>query len=158
CNTTCLNGKPMLTDLEELLGLPCRISNDANCFALAEAIFGAARGATAVFGIIMGSGVGGGLVYKGSAIVGHHGIAGEWGHNVLEPGGEPCYCGKRGCVEKVLSGPGLEDHYQKLSGKKLSLSEIAERAESRSDEFADATIQRLRSKFGQALAVVLNIF
>lgn len=112
CNTTELNGKPFKEDLERRLGVPVLIANDANCFALAETHLGAVRqhhpDAKVVFGIIMGTGVGSGIVINGRILNGHHGIAGEWGHNVLSPDGPECYCGKHGCVETLISGPALE--------------------------------------------------
>jgi fructokinase len=156
CNTTALNGKPLETDLTTALGLPVMIANDANCFALAEANLGAARGASTVFGVIMGTGVGGGIVIDGKCLPGVQGIAGEWGHNVLERDGEPCYCGKRGCVETVLSGPALERRYLRRTGVQLPLSEIAVRARS-GDSESQETISHLISKFGEALSVVVNI-
>ncbi len=155
CNTTALNGRPFPKDLERLLGVQLRIANDANCFALAEAKMGAARGEGVVFGIIMGTGVGGGLVVRGQVIDGAQGIAGEWGHNVLDPEGEQCYCGKRGCVETVLSGPALERFYERLTGTRKSLFEIVEIAND--DSAAEATIARLISEFGRAAAVIINI-
>jgi fructokinase len=106
-NTVCLNGQPIKQDLESLLAREIRIANDANCFALSEALDGAAHGAAVVFGVILGTGVGGGIVVNGRLLEGAQHIAGEWGHNVLEADGPPCYCGKRGCVETFLSGPGL---------------------------------------------------
>ena len=110
-NTVCLNGMPVKHDLETLLQRKIRIANDANCFALSEALDGAGRGYGVVFGVILGTGVGGGIVYNGRLHEGAQHIAGEWGHNVLEPDGPPCYCGKRGCVETFLSGPGLVRDY-----------------------------------------------
>ena len=106
-NTVCLNGQPIKQDLEQLLAREIRIANDANCFALSEALDGAAHDAAVVFGVILGTGVGGGIVVNGRLLEGAQHIAGEWGHNVLEADGPPCYCGKRGCVETFLSGPGL---------------------------------------------------
>lgn len=110
-NTVCLNGRPILKDLETLLGRPVRIANDANCFALSEAIDGAGRGHAVVFGVILGTGVGGGIVVHGQLLEGCQHIAGEWGHNPLDPQGPQCYCGRRGCVETLISGPGLERDY-----------------------------------------------
>ncbi len=153
CNTTSLNGRALPEDLQNLLGVELRIANDANCFALAEAKMGAAKGAAVVFGIIMGTGVGGGLVVRGQVLNGAQGIAGEWGHNVLEADGEPCYCGKIGCVETVLSGPALERFYERRSGKRRRLEEIAVLG----DEEARATIDRLVEQFGKAVAVIINI-
>lgn len=156
CNTTCLNGMPLGSDLERELGCEIRLANDANCFALAEARFGAARGARSVFGVILGTGVGGGVVIDGKPLNGLQGIAGEWGHNVLDPLGEPCYCGKRGCVETVISGPALERHYTTLSGESTVLEQIAERAAA-GEAHARATIERLRDSFGAAIATVVNV-
>ncbi|HEV8512263.1 MAG TPA: ROK family protein, partial [Cyclobacteriaceae bacterium] len=112
CNTTSLNGRTLKEDLEKLLGMEVLMANDANCFAVAEANMGIVKEkfpeAKVVFGVIMGTGVGGGVVVDGKVINGFHGIGGEWGHNILDASGGPCYCGKSGCVEKVLAGPALE--------------------------------------------------
>jgi fructokinase len=156
-NTVCLNGKPFKRDLEEVLGLPIEIANDANCFALAEAMLGAGKGATVVFGVIMGTGVGGGIVVNGKVLNGKQGIAGEWGHNTLEENGEPCYCGKRGCVETVLSGVWLERFYQKHSGQTRKLKDIVDRHLRCEDEHATATVKRLTENFGKAISVIINI-
>jgi predicted NBD/HSP70 family sugar kinase len=156
CNTTALNGKPLPQDLSTALGRPVVYANDANCFALAEAKLGAGVGFETVFGVIMGTGVGGGIVVDGRVLNGAQGIAGEWGHNVLDPDGFPCYCGKRGCVETVLSGPALERHYSSLSGRPLRLPEIVDGSRN-GDEAAVQTIKHLTAKFGQAISVVVNI-
>ncbi|MGN5128613.1 ROK family protein [Aeromonas hydrophila] len=159
CNTTELNGKPFKEDLERRLGVPVLIANDANCFALAETHLGAVRqhhpDAEVVFGIIMGTGVGSGIVINGRILNGHHGIAGEWGHNVLSPDGPECYCGKRGCVETFISGPALEAWYEAKAKRHLSLAKIA--AATAHDHVAKLTIDRLHLLFGQALANVVNI-
>lgn len=158
CNTVCMNGQPMKADIERALGIPVKMANDANCFAYAEALMGAGKeypDAEVVFGVIMGTGVGGGIVINKQIINGRHGIGGEWGHNILEENGVPCYCGKSGCVEKVISGPGLESYYEKLSGKKLSLKEIVENQTS--DPNAAATMERLVENYGKALSVITNI-
>ncbi|HAU4889668.1 ROK family protein [Aeromonas hydrophila] len=159
CNTTELNGKPFKEDLERRLGVPVLIANDANCFALAETHLGAVRqhhpDAKVVFGIIMGTGVGSGIVINGRILNGHHGIAGEWGHNVLSPDGPECYCGKRGCVETFISGPALEAWYEAKAKRHLSLAKIAEATAH--DHVAKLTIDRLHLLFGQALANVVNI-
>ncbi|AWA05237.1 ROK family protein [Aeromonas hydrophila] len=159
CNTTELNGKPFKEDLERRLGVPVLIANDANCFALAETHLGAVRqhhpDAKVVFGIIMGTGVGSGIVINGRILNGHHGIAGEWGHNVLSPDGPECYCGKRGCVETFISGPALEAWYEAKAKRHLSLAKIA--AATAHDHAAKLTIDRLHLLFGQALANVVNI-
>lgn len=148
-NTTCLIGRPLPADLQRRLGIPVKVANDANCFALAEAILGAAKGYDVVFGVIMGTGVGGGVVVDGKALNGASGIAGEWGHNVLDPEGDPCYCGKRGCVETVLSGPALERWHLRQTGEGKKLHQIA---------LEDGpTIDHLCTQFGRALSVVVNV-
>lgn len=158
CNSVVLNGRNLPADLERALGCGVVVQNDANCFALAEAAMGAAAGHPTVFGIIMGTGVGGGLVVDGRALPGLQGIAGEWGHNVLDPAGPPCYCGRRGCVETFLSGPATERYYESLTGSRRRLSEIAERHRSGTDPAATETVGRLCELFGRAVAVVVNIF
>lgn len=156
-NTVCLNGKPIKTDLERLLAREIRIANDANCFALSEAIDGAGAGADVVFGVILGTGVGGGIVFHGRLHEGPQHIAGEWGHNVLEPDGPPCYCGKLGCVETLLSGPGLALDYLRHGGDPgLDARGVVERAAA-GDRVAEAAMQRYLDRFGRALAVVINI-
>lgn len=155
CNTTVLNGTPLPADVEHWLGCKIRVANDANCFAMAEAQLGAGKGADVVFGVIMGTGVGGGIVVDGRVLNGAQGIAGEWGHNVLEPDGRPCYCGKVGCVETVLSGPSLERFYNEQTGASMRLPEIMSRVDV--DAIAAATLDRLCQKFGEALAVIVNI-
>ena len=159
-NTVCLNGRNLKDDLELILKKAVMLENDANCFALAESRLGAAASLMSdpsklAFGIILGTGVGGGIVSGGKARRGAHGIAGEWGHNELIPGGEPCYCGRRGCVETVISGPALERYYQKLTGAFKSLEQIAR--ECHADDAAAETIERLLFYFGKALAAVINI-
>ncbi len=157
-NTVCMNGQPMKADIEAVLGIPVKLANDANCFAYAEALMGAGKNypdAEVVFGVIMGTGVGGGIVIHQQIVNGRHGIGGEWGHNILEENGEPCYCGKSGCVEKVISGTGLEQYYEKISGKKLSLKEIVNQADT--DQHAAATMERLVEYYGKALSVITNI-
>lgn len=161
CNSTALNGQPLKKDLEQILGVPVEMANDANCFALAETKWGiakqAAPGAKVVFGIIMGTGVGGGIVFNGNVWNGTHGIGGEWGHNFLDESGGPCYCGKTGCVERILSGPGLQRYYQSLTGEDVSLKEIVKRYDTGSDEAAKKTLDRLLHYFGKAVSVVTNI-
>jgi predicted NBD/HSP70 family sugar kinase len=154
-NTTCLIGQPLQADLQQALGVPVILANDANCFALAEARLGAGQGAQTVFGVILGTGVGGGVVIDNRALYGCQGIAGEWGHNLLDPEGPPCYCGRQGCVETLLAGPFLERYYASLSGQKLPLAEIARRQDS--DPHARSTLERLVRYFGRALAYVINI-
>jgi len=160
CNTTCMNGKPMHFDFETILNIPVKLANDANCFALAETLMGAGKkypDSEVVFGIIMGTGVGGGLVVNQKIIGGHHGIGGEWGHNILEENGEPCYCGKRGCVEKVIAGPSLEKFYQKLSGNKCSLKEILAKHFEGKDTDATSTVERLLENYGKAVSTLINV-
>ncbi len=156
-NTVSLNGRELRNDLQALLKVPLVLANDANCFTLAEARFGAARNAQSVFGVIMGTGVGGGIVVDRRVFGGCQGIAGEWGHNELIPGGPGCYCGRLGCVETVISGPALERYYRERSGRTLPLEMIAERAERASDVHAEETIERLTQYFGKALSMVVNI-
>lgn len=161
CNSTQLNGMPLKADLEKELGIPIEIANDANCFALAETKWGIVKEkmpeAKLVFGIIMGTGVGGGVVFQGQVWNGAHGIAGEWGHNFLDESGGPCYCGKIGCVEKVLSGPSLQGYYHSLTGQSLKLKEIVDRYYNGNDDAAVKTMDRLVHYFGKAISVVTNI-
>jgi predicted NBD/HSP70 family sugar kinase len=160
CNSTALNGKSLKKDLEEKLGIPVVLANDANCFALAETHWGAVKEACAdakvVFGIIMGTGVGGGIVIHQQVWNGKHGIAGEWGHNFLDESGGSCYCGKTGCVETVISGPATEKYYESISGEKRKLRDIHQRCLA-GEEAATKTIQRLCHFFGKALSVVVDI-
>lgn len=159
CNSTALNGQPLKKDLETTLGIPVELANDANCFALAETHWGIVKQkapeAKLVFGIIMGTGVGGGIVFDGKIWGGKHGIAGEWGHNFLDESGGDCYCGKRGCVETILSGPGLQRYYKQISGADKSLKQIV--ADQQDDPFAQQTIQRLHSFFGKAVSSITNM-
>ena len=161
CNTTSLNGRTLKEDLEKILGMEVLMANDANCFAVAEANMGIVKEkypeAKVVFGVIMGTGVGGGVVVDGKVINGFHGIGGEWGHNILDASGGPCYCGKVGCVEKILAGPALEKYYLSLSGTPKTMKEIYEAYKLGQDEKAKETIQRMIQFFGKALSVVVNI-
>jgi fructokinase len=155
-NTVCLNGRPFRSDLMATVGFPIAFANDANCFALAEAHLGAARGARVVFGMILGTGVGGGLVVDGKVWDGAQGIAGEWGHVTLEPErGPACYCGRRGCVEQYLSGPAIEASYAAKSGEKRPLVEIVARRHD--DAYARETLRETIVVFGRALATVINV-
>jgi predicted NBD/HSP70 family sugar kinase len=156
CNTVALNGRALRDDLAKSLGVEVRLANDANCFALAESLMGAARGRGVVIGLILGTGVGGGIVVNGRVLEGLHGIAGEWGHNPMRGERTPCYCGRDGCVETVISGPALERYHRERTGESVRLEEIAART-SRGDAAAEATIARLREKFGEAIAAVINI-
>lgn len=158
-NSTSLNHQPFKRDLEDLIGIPIKIANDANCFALAEAKMGAvvdiAPEAEVVFGVIMGTGVGGGIVVNGKVINGSQGIAGEWGHNFLDESGGKCYCGKTGCVETIISGPALEKYYKKISAADKTLKEIV--AQRDVDLHARATIDRLIHFFGLSISCIINI-
>jgi len=160
-NSTCLNGRAFDRDLAAALGRRLRFANDANCFALSEATDGAAAGAAVVFGAILGTGVGGGIVVHGKLLTGINAIAGEWGHSPLPwPGeaerhGPPCYCGKRGCIESFLSGPGfVRDHGH--SGDGLDAAALAARAEA-GDPAAKLTLARYVDRLARALAMVINL-
>ena len=156
CNTVCLNGRPLSADLSATLGVTVKIANDANCLALAEATLGAARDRRVVVALILGTGVGSGIVVHGRVLEGLHGIAGEWGHNPMRDEAAPCYCGRRGCVETVISGPSLERFYRAQTGEDVPLPGIAARA-ARGEVAARATLERLRAKFGEAIAAVINV-
>jgi fructokinase len=161
-NSTWLIGRPIDRDLQRALGRQVRCANDANCFALSEATDGAGAGARVVFGVILGTGTGGGIVVDGRALTGANAIAGEWGHVPLpwpaddERPGPPCYCGKAGCVETFLSGPGLARDYERHAGETLEAEAIAERA-ARGDARAEAALGRYEDRLARALAVVLNV-
>ncbi len=160
-NTVSLNGKPFAKDLEKRLQVPLIMANDANCFAIAEATMGAVKehvpDATTVFGIIMGTGVGGGVVVNKQVLFGRHGIAGEWGHNFLDASGGKCYCGRIGCVETVLSGPASERFYKKISGQSKGMKAIVDDHLAGTDPYATQTIERLVHFFGKGIANVLNV-
>jgi fructokinase len=155
-NTTCLNGTPLDRLLAAALGREIRIANDANCFALSEAIDGAGAGGAVVFGVILGTGVGGGIVLDGRLWSGPQHIAGEWGHHAIDPGGPACYCGQRGCVETLLSGPALEAAYCTATGVSRPVPEITARAVAR-DGAAAAVLDHYLDRFGRALANVVTI-
>lgn len=161
-NSTCLNGRPLKQDLEAALGREIRIANDANCFALSEAVDGAGQGGAVVFGVILGTGVGGGVVVNGQVLNGANGIAGEWGHNPLPPGedGEgvapACYCGRRGCVETWLSGPALAADHLRVTGEALTPEAIVARAAA-GDAACEATLLRYETRLARALAGVINL-
>ncbi len=158
-NTTCINGQAFLSDLETILQMPVSIENDANCFALSEAKeFEKSYGpAELVFGVIMGSGVGGGIVAHGKIISGTHGIGGEWGHNFLDSSGGNCYCGRVGCTETIISGPALERFYLQNSGKSKKLREIVDLARQNEDSIAKLTLERLITNFGKGVAQIINV-
>lgn len=158
-NTTCLNGEPLLELLGEAMGREVRIANDANCFALSEAIDGAAHDAEVVFGVILGTGTGGGVVVRQRVLEGTNAVAGEWGHNPLpwlgaedEPAAE-CYCGKRGCIETYLSGPGMARDHQHRTGNASTAAEIA----ASNDPAARETLNRYVGRLARGLASVINV-
>ena len=162
-NSTCLNGRPLDQDLGVALGREVRLANDANCFALSEAVDGAGAGAQVVFGVILGTGVGGGIAIGGRALVGANAIAGEWGHNALpwprddERPGPPCYCGRSGCVEAFLSGPAMAaDHARVTGDARVDPPEIVARAAAR-DVSCEATLARYEDRLARGLAQVINI-
>jgi fructokinase len=162
-NSTWLNGRPLLSDLEARLQRPVRIANDANCFALSEAVDGAGQEAETVFGVILGTGVGGGIAIRRRILDGPNQIAGEWGHNPLpwmtdeEQAAAPaCYCGKSGCIETFLSGPGFERDFAGLAGSRRSSPDIVGAA-AQGDSHALLALERYTDRLARALAVVLNI-
>ncbi len=161
-NTVCLNAQPIRTDLEQALGRPIRISNDANCFALSEAVDGAGAGARVVFGAILGTGVGAGIVVDGRVLDGPNGIAGEWGHNPLpwprddERPGAPCFCGRTGCIETWLSGPGMARDHLAVTGVAAKPEYIAAHA-AEGDAACEATLDRYEQRLARALAHVINV-
>ena len=161
-NSVWLIGMPLLGDLEQRLGRPVRIANDANCFAVSEAVDGAGAGADVVFGVIAGTGTGAGIVVRGHVLAGPNGTAGEWGHNPLpwpeddEYPGPSCYCGRTGCVETFLSGPALAADHQRRTGVRCSPPEIVARAIS-GDPAADETLRRYEGRMARALAAVINM-
>ncbi|MGI9302398.1 MAG: ROK family protein [Gammaproteobacteria bacterium] len=161
-NSVWLNGRPFKTDLERVLGRAVCMANDANCFALSEATDGVAAGCDVVFGVIVGTGTGAGVVVKGQVLTGPNAIAGEWGHNPLpwprdgELPGPDCYCGNKGCIETFLSGPGIARDHHDVSGEKLSAPEITSRAK-HGDKHAEATLTRYEDRMARSLAHVINI-
>ena len=161
-NSTCLNGRALREDLERRLARPVRVANDANCFALSEAVDGAAAQARVVFGVILGTGVGGGIVVDGRVLDGPNAIAGEWGHNPLpaprpdETPGPACYCGRAGCVETWLSGPGLAADHARIAGGALTAEQIVAAASS-GDAASEATLARYEERLARALAGVINV-
>lgn len=157
CNTLVLNGKPLRADLEAAVGRDVRLANDANCFALSEATDGAGAGAQVVFGVILGTGVGGGVVVRGRLLEGRNGVAGEWGHSPCprapgDPGpGPACYCGQHGCVETMLSGPGLAADHWRNHGEQLSAAELVEHPG------AEDSWRRYEARLARSLATVVNL-
>jgi fructokinase len=161
-NSTWLNGRPFVGDLEARLGRQVRVANDANCFALSEATDGAGAGAEIVFGVILGTGTGGGIVVRGQVLTGPNAIAGEWGHNPLpwpeadERPGPACYCGRRGCIEAFLSGPAFAAEFERRTGRRLTADEIVKQAAS-SDAEAEAALERYERRLARGLASIINV-
>lgn len=161
-NSVFLNGHPGHRDLEAKLGRPVRMANDANCFALSEAVDGAGQGFDVVFGVILGTGCGGGIVVDGRVLVGPNAIAGEWGHNPLpwprgdEHPGPECFCGQRGCIETWVSGTGLGNDHLRVTGERMTGVEVAERAE-QGNVAAEETLQRYEDRLARSLASVINM-
>ncbi len=164
-NSTCLNGQPLVKDLQRALQRDIRIANDANCFALSEATDGAAAGAEIVFGVILGTGVGGGVVIKRQLLTGANSIAGEWGHNPLpifsaashsnELPGHACYCGRRGCIETWLSGTGLAKHFLEDTGRAMSAEDIV--AQAVDDAQCEAALVAYEDRLARSLASIINV-
>jgi len=161
-NSVWLNGRPLQQDLERTIGRPVRLANDANCFALSEASDGAGAGADVVFGVIVGTGTGGGVVVRGCVLTGPNAVAGEWGHNPLPwatgdelPGAE-CYCGRRGCIETFLSGPGLARDHARVTGEPVSSEVVVARAAG-GDSAAESTLRRYETRMARALASIINV-
>lgn len=161
-NSVCMNGKPVHEDLTRLLNREVRIANDANCFALSEATDGAAAGEDVVFGVIAGTGTGAGIVVRGHVLAGPNAIAGEWGHNPLpwpqdnERPGPSCYCGKHGCIETWLSGPGMSRDFLELTGNVLDARQVVELA-TNGDNSAELCLRRYEDRMARSLAHVINI-
>jgi fructokinase len=155
-NTVCMNGMPVARDLRARLGRSLAIENDANCFALAEALHGAGRSKRVVFGVILGTGCGGGIVIDGAVHRGLQSIAGEWGHTVIDPAGPKCYCGQRGCVETFISGSGVEAHYARAYGQRIAAEDVIA-AWRRGDPRATAVMDEFFARFGQALANLIAV-
>ena len=160
-NSTCLNGMPLKRDIEAVLGRTVQMANDADCFALSEASDGAGRDAASVFGVILGTGVGGGLVINGELLQGVNAIAGEWGHNPLpwmhadEYPGLRCYCGKPGCIETFLSGPALQSYHYRASGEQVTAKELL--GSMQNDPLARDSLDRYMDQLARALSSVINI-
>ncbi|MBX3028424.1 ROK family protein [bacterium] len=155
-NTACLNGRDLAGDLRRRIGSPLRVENDANCFALAEARHGAGQGGRLVFGVILGTGVGGGLVIDGRLWSGPQHIAGEWGHHVIDVQGPPCYCGQRGCVEALIAGPAVERRYRERGGDAAAMPAIVVRARA-GEALAREVLDELLAHYGRAMANLVTI-
>jgi fructokinase len=155
-NTVCMNGKPLKQDIETMLGRKIMIQNDANCFAMAEALYGAGKGKDLVFGVIMGTGCGGGIVHNGQVITGLQAIGGEWGHMSIDPNGPDCYCGMRGCVETLISGGGLEKRYLERYGVRKGLLQV-EKEYGAGDAQAVEFMKVFFRNFGRSMANLITI-
>jgi len=155
-NTVCMNGQPVKADLEKMLGRKIEIQNDANCFAMAEALLGAGRGKKLVFGVIIGTGCGGGIVYNGEVFTGPQAIAGEWGHMSIDPNGPLCFCGQLGCTETFISGGGLEKRYAEKFGVKKPLKEIEKEFYAGQPQAVEF-MQNFFRHFGRAIANLIDI-
>jgi fructokinase len=161
-NSTWLNGQPLQRDLSDVLSREVRCANDANCFAISEATDGVAVGAEVVFGVILGTGCGGGIVVRGALLTGPNGLAGEWGHTALpwpnadESPGPQCYCGRRGCLETWISGPAFERDFERATGRSLRGSEIVS-ASAAGDAEADVALERLEDRIARGLSTVVDI-
>lgn len=161
-NSVCLNDRPLQADLEARLGRPVRMANDANCLALSEAVDGAGRDADVVFGVILGTGTGGGIAIGRRVLTGANAIAGEWGHNPLpwaeddERPGPLCYCGRRGCLETWLSGPGMAERHREATGEQADAAELAMRA-AQGEALARGTLERYADRLARGLAHVINL-
>jgi len=166
CNSTCLNGQPLQQDLQQALGRAVQLANDANCFTRSEALQGAAAGFSWVFGVILGTGVGGGICHNGELLQGCNGIAGEWGHNPMPPlrtsdyacgaGSRLCYCGRVNCIETFLSGPGLEQSYRECGGGQCAAVDVVSAAE-RGEVLAQQVLDYYHECLASALATVINL-
>ncbi len=163
CNSVCLNGRALQADLERALGRAVLVANDADCFALSEATDGAGAGARSVFGVILGTGTGGGIVVDGRLLAGPNGVAGEWGHNPLpwvrddERPGPACYCGKHGCIETFLSGSGLTRAYAATAGREIPAAEVTRLATEAGDAAALAALETYADRLARGLASVVNV-
>ena len=155
-NATCTNGRPMKSDLEDRFGHRIAFANDANCFAMAEAVLGAGHGRDLVFGIILGTGCGGGIIYHGEVIEGLQNIAGEWGHMTIDPNGPECHCGSRGCVERYISGSGITERFKEQYGEELSFPQIVQAYEEGRTEI-EPFMASFFDNFGRAIANLITV-
>ena len=157
-NILCLSGRSLQADLEKAAGCPVTIGNDANCFALIEALHGAGKGFGVVLGVILGTGMGGGVVYQGRVWPGTQGLAGEWGHSMIDPNGVLCYCGRRGCQEQYISGTGIRRMYREHTGQEKTAPEIHDHAKDGSDPHAQAVMETFLELYAQAMANLIVCF